>query len=85
PFVRAALALCAVVPPAAVDAILEARDARAVTALVWRAGFSMRCAMQVQARVAGIPPRAMLNARQGTAFPLTPTEMARALKLHGAV
>lgn len=82
-FVRAALALCAVVPPAAVDAILAARDARAVTALVWRAGFSMRCAMQVQAVAAGIPPRAMLNARQGTAFPLTPGDMTRALKTYG--
>lgn len=82
-FVRAALALCAMVPPALVDAILDARDARAVTALVWRAGFSMRCAMQVQAVAAGIPPRAMLNARQGTAFPLTPGEMTRALTSYG--
>ena len=82
-FVRAALALRAVVQPAVVDEILTSRDSRAVTALVWRAGFSMRCAMQVQARAAGIPPRAMLNARQGTGFPLTPSDMARHLAQYG--
>ncbi len=83
PFVRAALALRAAVQPALVDAILGSGDAQAVTALVWRAGFSMRCAMQVQARAAAIPPRAMLNARRGSAFPLTPSDMARHLARYG--
>ncbi|WP_448204493.1 DUF2336 domain-containing protein [Azospirillum sp. sgz302134] len=82
-FVRAALALRAAVHPALVDEILASGDARAVTALVWRAGCSMRCAMQVQTRVAGIPPRAVLNARQGTGFPLTPPEMVRLLSRYG--
>ncbi|MBP2313406.1 DUF2336 domain-containing protein [Azospirillum soli] len=82
-FVRAALALRSAVRPVLVDEILASLDARAVTALVWRAGFSMRCAMQVQARAAGIPPRAMLNAREGTAFPLTPSDMARHLARYG--
>ncbi len=82
-FVRAALALRAVVHPTAVDDILASGDPRAVTALVWRAGYSMRCAMQVQARAAAIPPRAVLNARQGTAYPLSPAEMVRYLALYG--
>lgn len=82
-FVRAALALRAVVQPMAVDGILASGDPRAVTALVWRAGYSMRCAMQVQARAAAIPPRAVLNARQGTGFPLSPAEMVRHLALYG--
>ncbi|WP_348771465.1 DUF2336 domain-containing protein [Azospirillum sp. SYSU D00513] len=82
-FVRAALSLRAAVRPALVDAILDSGDARAVTALVWRAGLSMRCAMQVQARAAAIPPRAMLNARDGTAYPLAAAEMARRLTRYG--
>ena len=82
-FVRAALALRGAVHPMAVDDILASGDARAVTALVWRAGYSMRCAMQVQARAAGIPPRAVLNARQGIAYPLSPAEMVRHLALYG--
>ena len=82
-FVRAALALRAGAPVQAVGLVLDSGNPRAVTALVWRAGFSMRCAMQVQARAAGIPPHAMLNARQGTDFPLPPVEMARQLELYG--
>lgn len=82
-FVRAALALRSAVPPATTEAILESGDARAVTALVWRAGYSMRCAMQVQARVSNIPPRAMLNARQGTAYPITAADMTRHLARYG--
>lgn len=82
-FVRDALALRASVAPGTVEAILASGNARAVTALVWRAGWSMRCAMQVQARAAGVPPRAMLNAREGTAYPLSAAEMTRQLSLFG--
>lgn len=82
-FVRAALALRARVPGSAAELVLRSGDPRAVTALVWRAGFSMRCAMQVQARAGDIPPHAVLNARRGTGFPLSPAEMARQLALYG--
>lgn len=83
-FIHAALSLRARVAPEVVTRILTAHDAHAVTALVWRAGFSMRCAMQVQARAAGIPPRAMLNARDGSGYPLSPAEMTRRLHRYGA-
>lgn len=82
-FVEAALSLRAAIPPAVVGRILSGRNPRAVTALVWRAGLSMRCAMQIQARAAGIPPSRMLNARQGTAYPLSADEMMAALALYG--
>lgn len=82
-FVRKALALRASVPQATVDEILTSRSARAVTALVWRAGLSMRAAMQIQARAAAIDPRSMLNARRGTDFPLSAHDMALTLALYG--
>lgn len=83
PFVRMALALLADVPRATVEGILGTSDARAVTALCWRAGLSMRCAMQVQTRASSVTPRHMLYARRGTDYPLTPAEMARTLELYG--
>ncbi|RJF81850.1 DUF2336 domain-containing protein [Azospirillum cavernae] len=82
-FVHTALTLRARVAPEVVERILTAQDPHAVTALVWRAGFSMRCAMQIQARAAGINPRAMLNARQGRAFPLSAADMTRHLIRYG--
>lgn len=83
PFVEAALSLRAAAPPAVVRRILQANNPRAVTALCWRAGLSMRCAMQIQARAAGISPSRMLNARNGAAYPLTPDEMTNTLALYG--
>ncbi|MCW2247282.1 uncharacterized protein (DUF2336 family) [Azospirillum fermentarium] len=84
-FVHAALALASGVDPAVVTRILESGNPRAVTALVWRCGFGMRCAMMVQARVARIAPRSMLNARMGTEFPLSPADMRRSLAHYGAM
>ncbi|AWK88056.1 hypothetical protein DEW08_16495 [Azospirillum thermophilum] len=82
-FLRMALALRCGVAPEVVDLVLGAHDAHAVTALVWKAGYSMRCAMQVQARAAGIAPRAMINARAGTGYPIDPDTMARHLARYG--
>jgi len=82
-FVRAALALRARIPPAVVQRILDSGGVRAVTALAWRAGLSMRCARLLAHRVAGIPPRKLLNARDGTHYPLTETEMRWHLELFG--
>lgn len=82
-FVRTALALRASVPLNLVRDILDSKSARGVTALAWRAGLSMRAAMQIQARGADIPPRRMLNARQGTDYPLPPAELLRILSVYG--
>lgn len=82
-FVRTALALMASVSKAAVETILSSRDARGITSLCWRAGLSMRCAMQVQLRGASLTPRQILNARRGTDYPMFPNEMSRTLELYG--
>jgi uncharacterized protein (DUF2336 family) len=83
-FVRTALELKSGISSPVVNEILASHDPRAVTALVWRAGMSMRAAMQIQARVANLPPPAMLNARRGTDFPLTAAEMTHRLAQFGA-
>lgn len=75
-FVRLALAVRAGLKPAVVDRILTAASPKGVTSLAWKAGLGMRGAMQLQARAAGIPPRLLLNARDGLDYPLDPAEMA---------
>lgn len=82
-FVRAALSLRAGIPAPRVEAILASGSPKGVTALAWRAGLGMRLALQLQSRGAGIPPRQLLNARNGTDFPMSEIEMAWQLEFHG--
>ncbi len=75
-FVLMALAELAALPLPVVRRIVEAKSAKGVTALTWKAGLAMRTAMRLQLRVAAIAPRAVLNARHGIDYPLSPAEMA---------
>ena len=74
-YVMEALAICARLPGPTVRRIVESRSSKAITALTWRAGFSMRTAMKLQASLGHIPPLGRLNARNGTDYPLSPDEM----------
>ncbi|PWR18720.1 DUF2336 domain-containing protein [Zavarzinia compransoris] len=74
-FVIAALCVCSRLAPAAVRQVLGSRMAKPVVALVWQAGLSMRLAVKVQRQLALIPQSAILHARGGTAYPLSPDEM----------
>ena len=81
--VAAALARDSKLSTGVVSAILASKSAKAVTALAWRANLPMRQALQLQLRVAHIPPTAALNPRGGTDYPLTPAEMEWQLGLFG--
>lgn len=65
----------------AVHRLLDARNARAVTAIVWRAGLQMRTAVAIQTSLLKLSD--ILNARGGTEFPLAPEDMALNLSLFG--
>ena len=82
--IAAVLARDAELPAATVSSILASKSAKAVTALAWRAKLSMRQALQLQLRIAHIPPTAALNPRGGTDYPLTPAEMEWQLGLFGS-
>ncbi|HWA50630.1 MAG TPA: DUF2336 domain-containing protein, partial [Dongiaceae bacterium] len=82
--VAAALARDSKLPATTVASILASKSSKAVTALAWRAKLSMRQALQLQLRIAHIPPTAALNPRGGTDYPLTPAEMEWQLGLFGA-
>lgn len=82
-FVMASLAELSGIPMDVVDRIIATHAARAVTALVWRTGLSMRFARQVQLRLAQIPPKTAMNARDGTLYPMTEDEMRWQLEFFG--
>ncbi len=73
--IRHGLALRAEMPHAMVDHIFSAHSAKGVTALAWKAGCSMRFAVQLQLRMGGIAPNQALNPRNGTDYPLGEDEM----------
>jgi uncharacterized protein (DUF2336 family) len=74
-FVIAAFSLRARLAPAVVNKILVSHSAKGLTALSWKAGYTMRLALQLQIRLARLPPKARLNANSGGSYPLTPDEM----------
>ncbi len=82
-FVLEALALKAQVPPELIDRIFMAGSAKGVVALSWRAGLSMRAAMQLQVKAAGVSPKKVVNAKDGTDYPMTEDEMMQLLEFFG--
>ena len=66
-----------------VDRVLSSHSARGVTALVWRAGLSMRLARQIQLRLAQIPPKQALNPANGTDYPMNEKDMRWQLEFFG--
>jgi uncharacterized protein (DUF2336 family) len=80
-FVTQALAVLANLPAEGVGRMISIRNASGVTAAVWKAGLSMRTAVKVQSRIARIPPPRMLNARNGTDFPLSESELQTQVRI----
>lgn len=74
-FLHHALALRARLEPAVVEQIARSQSSRAITALTWYSGLAMRTAMALQKHYARLPSAAILNARNGVAYPLTEEEM----------
>lgn len=71
------------IPLSVIQKAMEVRNGRLITALVWRAKFSMRTAVMVQRDMARVPPRMMLNARNGSDYPMTEAELQDQLKILG--
>ena len=85
PFVVEALAALARAPAPIVNKVLAAQNGKVITALAWRAGLTMRAAIQLQTRMAGIAGRDVVNARGGTNFPLSEADMIWQLEYVGVV
>ena len=70
-------------PLFAIERVLAARNGKALTALVWRAGFSMRASLKIQAFVLKLPAPELVAARNGIDFPLGENEMRWHLAFFG--
>lgn len=70
-----ALSLLARTEEHLVRSVLDSGSAKAATALVWRAGLSMRVAFKIQTSVMRLTGRALLPARGGIDFPMSEDEM----------
>jgi uncharacterized protein (DUF2336 family) len=77
------LAVLAPAPRSAVDKIFASRSAKAITALCWQAGLSMRVAFKIQSAIAKLHADELLAARAGVAYPLSETEMQWHLSYFG--
>lgn len=74
--VIAALCIRSRLAPAAVRQVLGTRLGKPVVSLAWKAGLSMRLALKIQRQIALVPQNALLLARGGTDYPLSPEDMA---------
>ena len=77
------LAVLAPAQRATVEKIFSSRSAKAITALCWQAGLSMRVAFKVQSAIAKLHADELLPARAGVAYPLTEAEMQWHLSYFG--
>lgn len=80
-FVMAAIALRAGVPLWGVERIVEGGSAKGVTALCWKAGVQMRFAIELQRRLARVPPSRVVHARDGFDYPFSDEDMQGRLEL----
>lgn len=62
-------------PHALVNRIIVSRNGKAVTALVWKAGLSMRTALMVQNHIAFVPRQNLVLARDGVHYAMAPDEL----------
>ncbi|CAM9506986.1 unnamed protein product [Phaeothamnion confervicola] len=74
-YVIEALALKSSVPEILVRRIMDARNGKAVTALTWKAGLSMRTALAIQKDVGHVARGDMVMARNGVDYPMDAAEM----------
>jgi uncharacterized protein (DUF2336 family) len=82
-FVVAALAHKAGTDNATVHKIMSAHSAKGMTALAWKAGLSMRLALQLQTRLAGIAPQQALYPKGGSNYPLSDDDLKWQLEFFG--
>jgi len=74
-FIQMALAIKSKLPLPTVKRMVETRSAKAVTALSWRSGLSMRYALDLQKELAKIPHAELIYPRNGVDYPLSTEEM----------
>lgn len=81
PFVLAAFELITGLSEDAVHSLASSINPKAVVALVWKAGYSMEFAVQLQLRLANIPPEKALKPTEDGHFPLSEDQLSWQIEL----
>ncbi|MEM8985893.1 MAG: DUF2336 domain-containing protein [Pseudomonadota bacterium] len=72
---KTALAKLSGLPQDIVDKMIAAKTAKAICALFWKAGLSMRAALSGQEVLAGLAPSARMLPKDGVDYPMTDEEL----------
>jgi len=83
-FVIAALAQLGEISPDLVNKAVSMSSPKGITAMAWKAGLVMRTAVQLQLRLARVPPTKVLQARDGVDYPLSEDEMRWQIDFFGS-
>ena len=83
-FVIAALAQLGEISADMVSKAVSMSSPKGITAMAWKAGLGMRTAIQLQLRLARVPPTKVLQARDGVDYPLTEDEMRWQIDFFGS-
>jgi uncharacterized protein (DUF2336 family) len=70
-------------PRSTIEKVFASRSSKAITALAWKAGLSMRVAFKIQTAIGKLHADELLPARAGVAFPLSEDEMRWHLSYFG--
>lgn len=82
-FVSHALALLSDLPESVVAKAVSLASNKGMTALAWKAGLGARAAVQLQLKLARIPPPKVLHPKDDDDFPLTEDEMVWQIEFLG--
>ncbi len=80
-FVRFALALLSGQPAENVIRMLDSGSGKTIAALAWKAGLGMQAAERLQTKIAHLPSKSVLRARNGDAYPMTEDDLGWYLEL----
>ncbi|UUX51987.1 DUF2336 domain-containing protein [Nisaea acidiphila] len=81
PFVLAALELVSGLSEEAVHSLASSVNPKAIVALVWKSGYGMDFALQMQLRLANIPPDKALKPTEDGLFPLSEDQLSWQIEL----
>lgn len=82
-FVMASMAFLLKTNLPTVEKVFDVKAPKAICALCWKAGLSMRFALQVQQTLANIPPSQLIYPRGGLDYPLSKEDMQWQLDVIG--
>ncbi|MBL6958161.1 MAG: DUF2336 domain-containing protein [Rhodospirillales bacterium] len=81
-FVLAAIVVLSDQSVPVVKRMLSSLEAKGVAALCWKSGFSANLSVQIQQRMARIPPTEVLGPKEANRYPLTDDEMTWQLEYY---